>query len=150
MKRILLASLLISMASMASAQAVPPASDEAAILSLENTWAQAVSSGDRTTVDRILDDSFVETGTTGSHRSKREMLVAPPPPAGSTQALQDCEVRMVGDVGVVTGTNVFKLSSAATPVRFLFTDVFVRRGNTWRAVYSKMVRSNEQDFKLAH
>jgi hypothetical protein len=126
--------------SLAATSAFAQDNDDATLKSLEQTWLKAIINTDRVTMDRVLDDSFVETMSNGQRRSKSDLLLAPPPPPGSTQVLEDMEVHLNGDSAVVTGTNHFKPSSTAHPVDFSFTDVFVRRSDGWRAVSSQMSR----------
>lgn len=105
---------------------------------LERAWVQATASRDMATLDRILDPSFVETLSNGHRRNKAEVLSAAPPPVGSTQQLQDMQVRTYGDTAIITGTNRFNQSGQPAALLFSFTDVFVRRDDAWRAVSSHM------------
>jgi hypothetical protein len=105
---------------------------------LEYVWARAVMRRDVTTLDRILDASFVETSSNGMRRTKADVVGAAPPPSGSTQELQDIRVRTYGDAAIVTGVNRFSGSDQTLPVYFAFTDVFVRKHGDWRAVSSQM------------
>ncbi|MFM0735597.1 nuclear transport factor 2 family protein [Paraburkholderia sediminicola] len=100
----------------------------------------ALANPDHVTLDKPLDDSFVETAPNGIRRSKSDLLLASPPPSGSTQTLIDVDVRVNGDTAVVTGTNLFKLNPAARPVDYSFTDVFVRKSEDWRVMPVQMVR----------
>ncbi|MFM0554017.1 nuclear transport factor 2 family protein [Paraburkholderia sediminicola] len=114
--------------------------DEAVLKATEQTWITAIVNTDRVTLDKLLDDSFVETSPNGQRRSKSDLLLAPPPPPGSTQVLMDLDVHLNGDTAIVIGTNHFKPNATAQPVDYSFTDVFVRRADGWRAVSSQMTR----------
>lgn len=114
--------------------------DEITLKAMEQTWITAIVNTDRATMDKLLDDSFVETSPNGQRRSKSDLLLAPPPPPGSSQVLMDMDVRLNGDTAIVTGTNHFKPGPAAQPVDYSFTDVFIRRADGWRVVSSQMTR----------
>lgn len=114
--------------------------DEDTLKSLEQTWITAVSSTDRVTLEKLLDDSFVETTPAGSRRSKSDLLLATPPAPGSTQKLMDLDVKVKGDTAIVRGINHFTPARGTPGVDYLFTDVFVREADGWRAVSSQMTR----------
>ncbi|ASW00320.1 hypothetical protein CJU94_08085 [Paraburkholderia aromaticivorans] len=114
--------------------------DETTLKALEQTWITAITNTDRSTLDKLLDDSFVETAPNGTRRSKSDLLLAPPPPPGSTQTLMDMDVRVSGDTAVVTGINHFRRNPASQPADYSFTDVFVRKPEGWRVISSQMVR----------
>ncbi|HEX7912844.1 MAG TPA: nuclear transport factor 2 family protein [Paraburkholderia sp.] len=107
---------------------------------MEQAWITAIVNTDRATMDKLLDESFVETSPNGRRRSKSDLLLAPPPPPGSSQVLMDMDVHMNGDTAIVRGTNHFKPSPTAQPADYSFTDVFVRRADGWRVVSSQMTR----------
>jgi ketosteroid isomerase-like protein len=109
-------------------------SDEESLKSLERSWVAATAGSDMATVGKILDDSFVETMPNGAHRSKQEVLSAPAPAPGSSQSLEDLEVRVTGDVAVVTGVNHYTPTPGADPVDFRFTDTYTRHPDGWRAI----------------
>jgi hypothetical protein len=114
--------------------------DEAVLKAMEQTWIIAIANTDRGTMNRLLDDSFVETSPNGQRRTKSDLLLASPPPPGSSQALTDVDVRLLGDTAIVTGTNRFRPSPVAQPVDYSFTDVFMRKADGWRVVSSQMSR----------
>lgn len=133
-------SLLILTLCFVAPRAFSAGSDETTLKAMEQTWVTAIANSDRASMDKLLDDSFVETSPNGQRRSKSDLLLAPPPPPGSSQVLTDMDVRLNGDMAFVTGTNHFKLNATAQPVDYSFKDVFVRRVDGWRAVSSQMTR----------
>lgn len=114
--------------------------DEDTLKSLEQTWITASSNTDRATLDKLLDDSFIDTTPSGTRRSKSDVLLAPPLPPSSTQTLMNLDVRVNGDTAIVTGTNHFIPGPNAQPRDYSFTDVFVRKESGWRAISSQMTR----------
>ncbi|WP_321907780.1 MULTISPECIES: nuclear transport factor 2 family protein [unclassified Paraburkholderia] len=140
MKRLLLAAAAGLVLASAGAQSREPVTDEAAIQQVEQTWVRATAKGDKAVLDRLLDNSYVETTANGQRRSKSDVLVAPPPAPGSSQTLADVEVRFNGDTAVVTGVNQYRHVATDEPQNYTFTDVFVRRDGTWRAIASQSSR----------
>jgi hypothetical protein len=114
--------------------------DEATLKEMEQTWVSAVTNGDRITLAKLLDDSFIETSSNGMRRSKSDLLLAPPPVSGSSQTLVDLDVRINGDTAIVNGINQFKPARDAQAVNYAFTDVFVRKVEGWRVLSSQMTR----------
>jgi ketosteroid isomerase-like protein len=123
-----------------AAPALAADQDEATLKNLEQTWITAITKTDRVALDKLLDDSFVETAPNGMRRSKSDLLLASSPPPGSTQTLIDMDVRVNGDTAIVTGINQFKRDATAQPVNYSFTDVFVRKPEGWRVMSAQMVR----------
>jgi ketosteroid isomerase-like protein len=114
--------------------------DEATLKEMEQTWVTAVTNGDRVTLAKLLDDSFIETSPNGMRRSKSDLLLAPSPASGSSQTLVDLDVRVNGDTAIVSGTNRFRPALDAQAVNYAFTDVFVRKTEGWRVMSSQMTR----------
>lgn len=59
-----------------------------------------------------------------------------PAPHFKVHRFESLEVRVFGDAAVATGT-VLAVTDNGPPRRFVFTDVFVRRGGRWQAVNSQ-------------
>lgn len=115
-------------------------SDEAELVALEQSWAQAASTHDTAVLDKVLDDSYVEVTANGLRRSKADALAAPGLPAGSSQSLSEIEAHVSGDIAIVTGVNYFSPASGAVAVKFSFTDIYAKRPDGWRAISSHMSR----------
>ncbi|RAR61839.1 uncharacterized protein DUF4440 [Paraburkholderia unamae] len=140
MKRTLMklcAALLLAGASVAHAT---PQADQAALLQLEQSWVDAAPTHDRTVLDQLLDDSYIETTPSGVRRTKADVMNAPPPPAGATQTLRDMQVSLNGDTAVVQGINRYQPPQSTQYMDFTFTDVFVRHDGRWRVISSQSTR----------
>lgn len=133
---ILLAALALTGGARAQGTAPAPAD----LMSLEQDWVSATTSGDRAALNNLLDDSFVERLPNGRVRSRAEVLQAPPPPAGSTQTLHSMQVRINGDWAVVNGVNTYRPSPDGATQDYQFTDMFKRDGDVWKIVSSQMTR----------
>lgn len=112
--------------------------DELTLIALEQSWAKASSSHNEAVLDKLLDDSYVEVTAKGSRRSKADVLSAPGLPAGSSQSLADLEAHVSGDIGVVTGVNYYSPASGTVAAKYVFTDVYARQPDGWRAISSHM------------
>ncbi|NYH13900.1 nuclear transport factor 2 family protein [Paraburkholderia bryophila] len=104
--------------------------------SLEQAWVNAALQGDRVTLDELLDNSFIETMPNGARRSKADLLFAPALPPGAAQSLGDLKVRVLGNVAMVSGVNHYTPASGLKTIDYAFTDLYVRRGDTWRVASS--------------
>lgn len=128
--------LLIAAAALlgfACASAPPSASF---FIDLEHRWIEALAKHDVAALDRLLDDSFIDSTFRGGVRTKHDILTGPSAGAGyHSIRLDDVVVRPYGGrTVIVTGVNVLEGSTASDVARIRFTDVFVRFGDEWRAV----------------
>ncbi|WP_144147759.1 nuclear transport factor 2 family protein [Paraburkholderia sp. BCC1884] len=118
---------------------------EATLVSIEQMWVDAVAHGDRVTLDELLDNSFIETMPNGARRSKADVLFAPALPPGSVQTLGNLKVRVLGNVAMVTGVNHYTPASGLKTIDYAFTNLYVRRGDTWRVASSHTTLGSVHD-----
>ncbi|MFM0338357.1 nuclear transport factor 2 family protein [Paraburkholderia fungorum] len=145
MKRtVILTTLGLLLMSSAASYSYAATSDEATLLALEQSWAEAASIHDEAVLDKVLDDSFVEVTANGTRRGKADALAAPGLPAGSSQSLSELKARVSGDTAVVTGVNDYTPAPGALAVKFVFTDIYARRPDGWRAISARMARESTQ------
>jgi ketosteroid isomerase-like protein len=116
---------------------------EATLTSIEQTWVDAAIRGDRATLDQLLDDSFVETMPNGARRTKADVLFAPTLPHGSKQTLGQMKVRVFGNVAMVSGVNHYTPAASMKATSYVFTDLYVRRGDVWRVASSSTTRGGD-------
>ena len=135
MKRSLLALILAGIAVLpAAARTASPARE--ALIRIEERWVDALERRDAAAVGEILSPDFVDTTYRGERRTREEALagLTSPARAPTTQRLSDLDARVYGDVGIVTGVNTVTGRDPAFTARVRFTDVFVRKGRSWKAV----------------
>ena len=99
---------LVATPALADAPAQKPTADEQQLLDLEQRWLDAGIADDRKTLDEILRDDFVDVTWYGQVRGKNMVMQAQSvsgktTPMKTHQTLSDLQVRVRGDVGVVTG-----------------------------------------------
>ncbi|ABE32351.1 hypothetical protein DR64_2755 [Paraburkholderia xenovorans LB400] len=115
---------------------------ETKLASMEHAWVDAAIHGDRATLDQLLADSFVETMPNSARRTKAEVLVAPTLPPDSAQTLRELKVRIFGNIAMVSGVNHYTPAAGIKTTSYAFTDLYVRRGDTWPAASSAATRAN--------
>ena len=106
------------------------------IMRLEEAWGRALSRRDTAFFDQILADDFVGTGGPGV-QSKTAVIqelargtdsVRPP-------RFEQAQVRLFGEVAVVTGVAVYPAPGGGPASRTRFTEVWVKRAGRWQAVH---------------
>lgn len=112
-----------------------PETDRTSIEILEHDWLAHES--DRASLERILADDFVHVVPQGVFLNREQHLewaLKYPLPANRRTRFEDLRVRVYGDTAVATGIVDNSDAAGADVRRTVFTDVFVYRTGTWRAV----------------
>jgi ketosteroid isomerase-like protein len=131
-----------SVAAVASDNAPDPSSEEQ-LRSLVREWDTAYTSHDTRTLSSILADDYEMVDAAGEFINRTDYFIGAASaaaflPEGETGESTGLLVRLYGDTAVVTGRSRSKgvprnrLLAQGTEV--VFTDLFVRMGNQWRAV----------------
>lgn len=110
--------------------------DQQVLVDDEKAWAKAITVRDVKTLDRLMADDFMDTGSLGSMLSKADIIqsiqsISTP---SHRNQLQDLRVRVYGDAAVVKGLNVVMDQDGNFLRRVRFTDTFVKRAGEWKAV----------------
>jgi hypothetical protein len=114
------------------------AADEVAVTQLERRWVAALApGGDRSALDDILADDYVDIDWRGRVRHKADLIHATGSPGNTTQQVSALDVRVWGDSAVATGVNTVHSTAKGWTAEVAFTDVFVRVDGHWRAVSSQ-------------
>jgi ketosteroid isomerase-like protein/opacity protein-like surface antigen len=130
----------------------PHASRSATLIDLEYQWANALQKSDTTTLQSILDDTYVDTDEMGRRTDK----------LGLTAAIRSGDLKMnsiklsgvqvyeSGTTAVVTGRALQDGTYKGQPLTesVVFTDTFVMKQGAWRAVSSH--RSTSHDVSNTH
>ena len=118
--------------------------DTAALLKLEQDWADAVVRHDAGFIERVEADAYVYTDPAGNVGHKADDLATAR--AGDVKIdafrLSAMRVALHGDTAVVTGETTLVGRDRGTPLAgtYRWTDTFVRRPDgTWQAVASQAV-----------
>jgi hypothetical protein len=105
---------------------------------VERRWVAALApGGDRSALDDILADDYVDIDWRGRIRHKADLIHAVGSPGNTTQHVSGLDVRVWGDSAVATGVNTVHSTAKDWTAEVAFTDVFVRVDGRWRAVSSQ-------------
>jgi uncharacterized protein (TIGR02246 family) len=107
---------------------------------LEQRLAEAWLHGDRAFVDSLLTDDWTVIDYLGHVRTKRDVLsmLGPGGPTFTKMEIDVDNVRLLGDVAVVTGRSLSAGRVGDNDVSIVqrYTDVYVRRDGRWRVAAS--------------
>ena len=132
-----LAALLILLSSLPALAADCPKRQprtEAALINLENTWAQALSRKDADTVACMLANEFEEADVDGSLHTRAENLAKIPNRKPGTNRLSEMRAHVEGNIGFTRGLAELVDASGKVVARVRFTDVFTYRDGRWQAL----------------
>jgi Domain of unknown function (DUF4440) len=124
------------------------ADDASALIALEQAWVEAILKSDVKTLSTIFASTYIDTDETGQRGDKATVLGALKSGAlkMSVIELSDMKPVIYGHAAVVTGASVQRGTYEGQPVaeRIVFTDTFIRTGNTWKAVASQRTAAPKQ------
>jgi hypothetical protein len=124
-----------------------PTDSTTALIGLEHRWADALQKGDTATLDSILDDTYVDTDEMGHHSNKQDILTSLR--SGDLKInsirLSGMQVHDYGTSAIVTGRAIQDGSFKGQPLTdaIAFSDTFVMRNGTWKAVASHRSASHD-------
>ena len=107
---------------------------EAALLSLENSWADALSRKDADAVACLLSDEFEDADVDGSLKTRAETLAHIPQRKPGTNHLSEMRAHLEGNFGFTRGLAELVDVSGKVIARVRFTDVFTYRDGRWQAL----------------
>jgi ketosteroid isomerase-like protein len=107
---------------------------EAALIALENTWADALSRKDAATVACMLADEFEEADVDGSLHTRAENLGKIPNRKPGVNHLSEMRAHVEGDFGFTRGLATLVDATGKVVARVRFTDVFTYRDGRWQAL----------------
>jgi ketosteroid isomerase-like protein len=114
------------------------------LLSLEHQWADAMTSGDVATVQRIEADDYVMTGSDGTTITKQQDVngLKSGTEKYSEADLADLKPHVNGDTATVTGRITLKGTENGKDISgtYEFTDTFAKRNGAWEAVSTKSTK----------
>jgi len=149
MKRLATAALLIfASTGLVLAQAAPPAAPAAkgpntsqAIQQLERDWTNAMKNGETDKLNAILADDWMGISPVGERTTKQAYIADVQSGANKAQSVEigPMDVKVLGNVAVVQGSDTEKSTYKGkdTSGKYVWMDVFVKRGDKWVAVRSQ-------------
>jgi hypothetical protein len=106
----------------------------AGILATEHEWVRAIEARDSTALSCILALEFADTNWRGQIVPRSTVLARLPSRPGSRLELSDVSVVQHGHFAIVRGINRQNAADGHSSGAVRFTDVFVYRGHSWRAI----------------
>jgi ketosteroid isomerase-like protein len=126
--------LLVAVAAHAAVCPKHQPKTEAALVALENTWADALSRKDAPAVACLLSNEFEDADVDGSLKSRAETLAHIPQRKPGTNRLSELRARVEGNFGFTRGLAELVDASGKVVARVRFTDVFAYRDGRWQAL----------------
>jgi hypothetical protein len=111
----------------------------AQVSDIEEQFRVAKLKNDVQSLDRILDESFVETNQNGNSRTKSETIELFRAFPIQSLDTDSSTVRLTGDAALVTGSQT-EVNGTGTD-RMLFTRVYIKSGDRWRLLASSQFRN---------
>jgi ketosteroid isomerase-like protein len=116
--------------------------DEQALKKIQHEWAEARIKGDSSYTRRIEADDCTIVWPDGSIVNKRADLESMTGDiVFSVFKIQNLQVRLYGDTGIVVGEGMIKARKAKQDLlggKFVWTDTFVKQGGQWKVVASQI------------
>jgi ketosteroid isomerase-like protein len=136
MKLLLHVSILVLSSSPLLAANCPSAQakDGAALIQLEQSWAQALEVRDADAVGCILGDEFQDADPEGKLHTRAETLAQIPHRRPGKNILSELDPHVFGDFGYIRGLATLVDGQGKTKARVRFTDIYVYRDQRWLAV----------------
>jgi hypothetical protein len=107
---------------------------EAALLELEQNWAQALGRHDADTIACMVADEFEDADVDGSLHTRSQMLKHIPQRKPGSNHLTALRAQIEGNFGFVRGLNEVLDLSGKIVARVRFTDIFTYRDGRWQAL----------------
>ena len=115
--------------------------DEQALIKIQHEWAEARIKGDSSCTRRIEADDCTIVWPDGRIVNKRADLESMTDIQFSEFKIQNLQVRLYGDTGIVVGEGMIKARKAKQDLlggKFVWTDTFVKQGGQWKVVASQI------------
>jgi ketosteroid isomerase-like protein len=107
---------------------------EATLVTLEQTWADALSRKDAGAVACLLADEFEEVDVDGSLHTRAENLGKIVTRKPGTNRLSELRAHVEGNLGYTRGLAELVAPDGTIKARVRFTDVFTYRDGRWQAL----------------
>ncbi|MDB6170318.1 MAG: hypothetical protein JWM88_3182 [Verrucomicrobia bacterium] len=129
---------LVALVSSPKAQGASSASDEKTLIQMEHDWGNALIKRDMAVIGGMEASDYTFTSPDGSVSSKADSDAEIKSGAAAIESfkIDDLKVQIFGDTAVVHGLETEKSTYKGknTSGQYRFTDVFVKRDGTWKAI----------------
>lgn len=131
---IVVLALLLSVPAVAADCPKDQPKTEAALLHLEQSWADALSRKDADTVACMVADEFEDADVDGSLHIRSQMLAHIPERRPGSNHLTEMRAHVEGNFAFVRGLNQVLDPAGKVVARVRFTDIFTYRDGRWQAL----------------
>jgi len=115
--------------------------EEQALMKIQHEWAEARIKCDSSYTRRLEAADCTMVWPDGSIVNKRADLQSMTDMAFSEFKIQNLQVRLYGDTGIVVGQGIIKAQQGKQDLlggKFVWTDTFVKQGGEWKVVASQI------------
>ena len=115
--------------------------EEQALMKIQREWAEARIKGDSSYTRQLETDDCTIVWPDGSIVHKQADLQSMTDIEFSEFKIQNLQVRLYGDTGIVVGEGVIKARKGNQDLlggNFVWTDTFVKQGGQWKVVASQI------------
>lgn len=110
-------------------------------MKIQHEWAEARVKGDSSYTRRLEAEDCTIVWPDGSIVNKQGDLQSMTDIVFSEFKIQNLQVRLYGDTGIIVGEGVIKARKGKQDVlggKFVWTDTFVKQGGEWKVVASQI------------
>jgi ketosteroid isomerase-like protein len=114
---------------------------EQVLMKIQREWAEARIKGDGSYTRRLETEDCTIVWPDGSIVNKRADLQSMTDIVFSEFKIQNLQVRLYGDTGIVVGEGMIKARKGKQNLlggKFVWTDTFVKQGGEWKVVASQI------------
>jgi hypothetical protein len=129
--------LALPLLNLACATAPNQQDAERYIVDCERQWAESVTTGDTTDIERFLADDFIGVDTEGRHYTKQQAIleIRDAPKDFVSNHLNQVKVRFYGNSAVAQGDESWlRRTGDHRRGRFVWTDTWILRNGRWQIV----------------
>jgi ketosteroid isomerase-like protein len=115
--------------------------EEQALVKIQHEWAEARVKGDSSYTRRLEAENCTIVWPDGKIVNKQGDLQSMTDIVFSEFKIQNLQVRLYGDTGIVVGEGTIKAHKAKQDLlggKFVWTDTFVKQGGEWKVVASQI------------
>jgi ketosteroid isomerase-like protein len=115
--------------------------DEQTLIRIQRKWAEARVKGDSAYTRQLETEDCTIVWPDGSIVNKRADLQSMTDIVFSEFKIQNLQVRLYGDTGIVVGEGMIKAHKGKQGLlggKFVWTDTFVKQGGEWKVVASQI------------
>ena len=115
--------------------------EERALMKIQHEWAEARVKGNSSYTRRLEAEDCTIVWPDGRIVNKRGDLQSMTDIVFSEFEIQNLQVRLYGDTGIVVGENIIKAHKGKRDLlggKFVWTDTFVKKDGAWKVVASQI------------